>query len=343
MLESFADVAALEEHLSRPTLGVVETLQRLEGDVVVLGAGGKMGPTLARMVRRGLDAAGGRARRVVAVSRFSDVEARGALERHGVATVACDLMDEEAVRRLPDAPLVIHMTGQKFGTTDAPERTWAVNTLAPAIAARRYGRSRFVLFSTGCVYPLVPVTGPGADESTPLTPLGEYANACVARERIVAYEASRSGMPLLHFRLCYAVEPRYGVIHDVARAVAIGKPVDLGMGFVHVVWQRDASARAIQSLALAGSPPVALNVTGVERVSIRWLAERCGERLGRMPVYCGAEGTEAWLWDARRAEALFGAPETTTEEGVAMVCDWIDRGGASLGRPTHFEVRDGAF
>jgi hypothetical protein len=151
-------------------------------------------------------------------------------------------------------------------------------------------------------------------------------------------------MPLLQFRLCYAVEPRYGVIHDVARAVAIGKPVDLGMGFVHVVWQRDASARAIQSLAMAGSPPVALNVTGVERVSIRWLAERCGERLGLTPVYCcGAEGMEAWLWDARRAEALFGPPETTTEEAVAMVCDWISRGGASLGRPTHFEVRDGAF
>lgn len=343
MLESFADVEALEEHLSRPTLGVVETFQRLEGDVVILGAGGKMGPTLSRMVRRGLDAAGGRARRVVAVSRFSDPQAKLALERHGVATVACDLMDEEAVRRLPEAPLVIHMTGQKFGTTDAPERTWAVNTLAPAIAARRYGRSRFVLFSTGCVYPLLPVTGPGADESTPLTPLGEYANACVARERIVAFEASRSGMPLLHFRLCYAVEPRYGVIHDVARAVAIGKPVDLGMGYVHLIWQRDASARAIQSLALAGSPPVALNVTGLERVPIRWLAERCGERLGRAPVYSGVEGSEAWLWDARVSERHFGPPEATTEEAVAMVCDWIGRGGASLGRPTHFEVRDGAF
>ena len=343
MLESFADIEALEEHLSRPTLGVVETLARLDGDVVILGAGGKMGPTLARMVRRGLDAAGGRGRRVTAVSRFSDSEAKGALERHDVATVACDLMDEDAVRRLPDAPLVIHMTGQKFGTTDAPERTWAVNTLAPAIAARRYGRSRFVLFSTGCVYPLLPVAGPGADESTPLTPLGEYANACVARERVVAYEALASGMPLLHFRLCYAVEPRYGVIHDVARAVAAGKPVDVGMGFVSFVWQRDASARAIQSLALAGSPPLALNVTGLERVPIRALAALCGERLGRTPVYSGTEGTEAWLWDARACQRHFGPPETTTDEAVAMVCDWISRGGPSLGRPTHFEVRDGAF
>ena len=343
MLESFADVEALEEHLSRPTSGVVETLRRLPGDVVILGAGGKMGPTLARMVRRGLDAAGGGARRVTAVSRFSDARARGGLEAHGVVTVACDLMDEEAVRRLPEAPLVIHMTGQKFGTSDAPERTWAVNTLAPAIAARRYRGSRFVLFSTGCVYPLVPVTGPGADESTPLTPLGEYANACVARERVVAYEALAAGMPLLQFRLCYAVEPRYGVIHDVARAVADGKPVDLGMGSVHLIWQRDASARAIQGLQLATNPPMALNVTGVERVSVRWLAERCGERLGRVPTFTGTEGEAAWLWDARACERHFGPPETTTDEAVAMVCDWIAHGGASLGKPTHFEVRDGAF
>jgi nucleoside-diphosphate-sugar epimerase len=343
MQESFADVEALEDHLSRPTPAVVETFQRLEGNVVILGAGGKMGPTLARMVRRGLDACGGQARRVVAVSRFSDRRAAEALERHGVRTMACDLMDEAAVRNLPDAALVIHMTGQKFGTTDAPERTWAINTLAPAIAARRYRRSRFVLFSTGCVYPLLPVSGPGADESTPLTPFGEYANSCVARERVVAYEALASGMPLLHFRLCYAVEPRYGVIHDVARQVADGMPVDLRMGFVNVIWQRDASARAIQSLALAGSPPVALNVTGIDRVSIRWLAERCGELLGRTPTFSGAEGTEAWLWDARACQRHFGPPETTTDEAVRMVCEWIRRGGGSLGRPTHFEVRDGAF
>ena len=343
MHELFADVDALEEHLSRPTPAVVAALSRLDGDVVVLGAGGKMGPTLARMVRRGLDAAGKESRRVTAVSRFSDRRAAESLERHGVGTIACDLMDERAVARLPDAPLVIHMTGQKFGTTSAPERTWAVNTLAPAIAARRYARARFVLFSTGCVYALVPVTGPGADESATLTPLGEYANACVARERVVAYEASSSGMPLLHFRLCYAVEPRYGVIHDVARRVAAGEPIDVGMGYVHVIWQRDASALAIRALEATTSPPAALNVTGVERVSIRALAEACGERLGRWPVVVGSEAAEAWLWDARACEARFGPPETSTAEAIDMVCAWIARGGESLGKPTHFEVRDGAF
>ena len=343
MHESFADVDALEEHLSRPTPEVVAALSRLDGDVVVLGAGGKMGPTLARMVRRGLDAAGNGSRRVTAVSRFSSAHARAVLERHGVATVPCDLMDERAVARLPDAQLVIHMTGQKFGTSAAPERTWAVNTLAPALAARRYARARFVLFSTGCVYALVPVTGRGADESAALTPLGEYANACVARERVVAYEALLSGMPLIQFRLCYAVEPRYGVIHDVARRVAAGEPVDVGMGYVHVIWQRDASAVAIRALEAATAPPAALNVTGVDRVSIRALAEACGERLGRRPVFVGSEAAEAWLWDARACEARFGPPETSTAEAIDMVCAWIGRGGESLGKPTHFEVRDGAF
>lgn len=343
MFESFSDVEALEEHLSRPTQGAIDALGGLAGDVVVLGAGGKMGPTLSRMARRALDAAGKTGARVTAVSRFSSVAARESLERHGVRTVACDLLDPAAVQGLPDAGLVLHMTGQKFGTHDAPERTWAVNTLAPAHALRRYAGSRIVLFSTGCVYPLVPVSGPGADESAPLEPPGEYANACVARERVASWLALGSPTPLLLFRLCYAVEPRYGVIHDVARKVAAGEPVDLSMGFVNLIWQRDASARALQGLAVAGCPPVALNVTGCDRPSVRALAERCGELLGRLPRFTGAEGSEAWLWDAARAEALFGPPETTTDEAVRMTCDWIARGGVSLGKPTKFEVRDGRY
>lgn len=343
MLESFADVDALEEHLSRPTRGVVEALRGLHGDVVVLGAGGKMGPTLARMARRALDAAGRGGARVTAVSRFSNSAARDALHRHGVETVSCDLLDPTAVERLPDAGLVLHMTGQKFGTADAPERTWAVNTLAPTWAMRRYARSRVVLFSTGCVYPLVPVNGPGADETAPLEPPGEYANACVARERVASWLALESRTPLLLFRLCYAVEPRYGVIHDIARKVAAGEPVDLSMGFVNLIWQRDANARALTCLGLAGSPPVALNVTGCDRPSVRALAERCGDLLGNTPRFTGGEGAVAWLWDARRCEARFGPPETTTDEAVRMTCDWIARGGASLGKPTKFEVRDGRY
>ena len=343
MLESFPDAEALEEHLSRPTRGVVETLGRLDGDVIVLGAGGKMGPTLARMARRALDAAGRGGARVTAVSRFSNTRAREALERHGVATVSCDLMDPAAVERLPDAGLVLHMTGQKFGTADAPERTWAVNTLAPAYAMRRYAGSRVVLFSTGCVYALVPADSPGAAEDAALEPPGEYANACVARERVASWLAIESSTPLVLFRLCYAVEPRYGVIHDVARKVLAGEPVDCSMGFANVIWQRDAAARAIECLGLAASPAVPLNVTGCDRVGIRALARRCGELLGKTPTFAGTEGAECWLWDARRCEALFGPPETSTDEAVRMVCAWIARGGESLGKPTKFEVRDGRY
>ena len=343
MIESFADVDALEEHLSRPTLGAVGVLRGLDGDVVVLGAGGKMGPTLARMARRALDAAGRGGARVTAVSRFSNPAAREALERHGVETVACDLLDPAAVEKLPDAGLVLHMTGQKFGTADAPERTWAVNTLAPTWALRRYAGARVVLFSTGCVYPLLPVSGPGADESTPLEPPGEYANACVARERVAGWLAGEAATPLVLFRLCYSVEPRYGVIHDIARKVAEGKPVDLSMGFVNLIWQRDANARALQCLGLAGCPPVALNVTGCDRPSVRALAARCGELLGIEPVFTGTEGGVAWIWDARRCEARFGPPETTTDEAVRMICEWIARRGESLGKPTKFEVRDGRY
>ncbi len=343
MHETFADVAALDEHLARPTAAAVEALARLDGDVVVLGAGGKMGPALARMVRRGLDAAGLTARRVTAVSGFSDRAKAAALERDRVATVACDLMDRDAVARLPDAGLVLHLTGQKFGTGSDPARTWAVNTLAPAAALDRYAGARIVLFSTGCVYPLVPADGPGADEATRLEPAGEYANAAVARERVAGFLAARSATPLLLFRLCYAVEPRYGVIHDVARRVAAGEPVDVRMGWVNLIWQRDAAALAIRCLEAAAVPPAALNVTGLERLSVRALAERCGALLGRRPVFAGAEAPQAWLWDARACHARFGPPETTADEAVRMVCAWVARGGESFGKPTKFEVLDGRF
>jgi len=343
MHETLADTAALEEHLSRPTAAAVETLRRLDGDVVILGAGGKMGSTAACMVRRALDLAGGRARRVTAVSRFTDRAKAEALEAAGVATVSCDLLDRAAVAGLPDAGLVLHLTGQKFGTGGDPGRTWAVNTLAPAAAIERYAGARIVLFSTGCVYPLVPVAGPGAAEDAPLEPPGEYANAAVARERVSSFLAGRLATPLLLYRLCYSLEPRYGVIHDVARRVAAGEPVDLGMGWVHVIWQRDAVAIAIRCLEHAAVPAVPLNVTGIERVSVRRLAERCGECLGRTPTFVGREAAEAWLWDATRCRELFGPPETTTDEALRMVCEWIARGGESLGKPTHFEVRDGRY
>ena len=333
----------LEDELSRPTDGVLNTLREVDGDMIVLGAGGKIGPTLARMLRRGLDAIGHKHRRVMAVSRFSSASAAAGLERHGVETIACDLLDHEAVEALPDSPNVIFMAGQKFGTSDSPELTWVLNTLVPANVAARYSKSRHVVFSTGCVYPLVPADGPGAGEDHALGPPGEYANSCVGRERVYTHFARQHATRTLLFRLCYAIDLRYGVLSDVATKVAQGQPVDVTMGAANVIWQGDANARAIQCLAHAASPPVALNITGLERVSIRWLARRFGELLGRTPIFAGNEGPTAWLWNAARSYELFGPPAVSLEEMIEATARWVRQGGQTLGKPTHFETVDGRF
>jgi len=343
MMTPLHTVEELEERLSRPTPGVLETLRSLSGDLVILGAGGKMGPTLARMARRALDQLEQPTRRVIAVSRFATPPARKSLEQHGVETLACDLADRDAVAKLPEAPLVIFMAGQKFGTSAAPERTWVMNTLVPAIVAERFARSRLVVFSTGCVYPLVPVAGPGAREEHPLGPPGEYASSCVGRERIFTHFANRFGTPLVLFRLCYAIDLRYGVLCDLVQQVAHGRPVDLEMGATHVIWQGDANARAIQSLALAATPPLPLNVTGLERIPIRWLAEQIGARLGRPPAFSGQPSPTAWLWDASRSYELFGPPTVSLEEMLDATVAWHQQGGAILGKPTHFESTSGQF
>jgi nucleoside-diphosphate-sugar epimerase len=336
-------VEDLEDELSRPTPGVHDALKSFEGDVLVLGAGGKMGPTLARMVRRGLDAIGHTARRVIAVSRFSSPAAAAGLRAHGVETVACDLLDRDAVAALPDAANLIFMAGQKFGTSDTPEVTWAMNTLVPAHVADRYRSSRTVVFSTGCVYPLSAVDGHGSHEDDPLGPPGDYANSCVGRERVFEFFAKRHGTPAVMYRLSYAIDLRYGVLCDVATKVARGLPVDVTMPAANVIWQGDANARAIQCLTQTASPPAALNVTGLEPISIRWLAGQFGNRLGRPPVITGTEAASAWLFDARRSYDWFGPPTVGIDEMIDAQAEWVRHDGATLGKPTHFEVRDGQF
>ena len=335
--------AALEDQLSQPTQGVLDTLRALPGDVLVLGAGGKMGPTLARMVRRGLDEIGDKQRRVIAVSRFSSAAAARGLREHGVEIIACDLLDRAAVQALPEAANVIFMAGQKFGTSDAPELTWVMNTLVPAAVAERYRHSRIVVFSTGCVYPLVAMDGAGAHEDDALGPPGDYANSCVGRERVFSHFAKQHGTSALMYRLSYAIDLRYGVLLDVAQKVAQGLPVDVTMPAANVIWQGDANARAIQCLARTASPPVALNVTGLERVSIRWLAQRFGQALGRTPIITGEEARTAWLFDATRSYEWFGPPTVSVEEMIEATARWVQHGGDTLGKPTHFEVRDGQF
>jgi nucleoside-diphosphate-sugar epimerase len=338
-----ADEDALEELLSRPTARLVESLAAFEGDLIVLGAGGKMGPTLARMARRGLDAAGRRGQRVYGVARFSEAGLREKLEAEGVIPLRCDLMDRDQLATLPEAPNVLFMAGHKFGTSDAPDTTWALNSYLPGLVAERYPESRIVAFSTGCVYQNAGVDSGGSREEDPLEPLGEYANSCVGRERILGHFSRKNGTPVVLFRLNYAIDLRYGVLVDVARKVLAGEPVDVTMGYVNVIWQGDANARALQCFPLAASPAFAVNVTGSEAVSVRELARRFGERFGREPRITGQEAETALLANASRARELFGEPETSLEQMIDWVAAWLQGGGRLLGKPTHFETRDGRY
>jgi nucleoside-diphosphate-sugar epimerase len=337
----------LDELLSLPREATVEALRQASGDVVILGAGGKMGPTLARMARRAAiaaDAAGGtRQRRVIAVSRFTSPSAADSLQRSGVETISCDLLDPEAVAKLPDAPNVIFMAGQKFGTSDAPSRTWMMNVVLPAYCARRYASARIVAFSTGNVYPLMRVGGRGATEMTPPGPIGEYAASCLGRERVFEFAAASQGTRVAIVRLNYAIDLRYGVLTDIAVRIMTGEPIPITMGHVNVIWQGDANRAALELLPLADAPPLVLNVTGAETNSVRALAEELAARLGRPARFEGTEARDALLSDTSRFRELIGPPEMPIATMLDWVADWVRNGRPLLGKPTHFETRDGAF
>ena len=336
------DEALLEAELAVPTEAERDALRAIEGDLLILGAGGKMGPSLARLACLGSRDAGVR-RRVIAVARFSTPGLREALERDGIETIAADLFDRAALLALPDAPNVVYMAGQKFGTTGQEARTWAVNALLPGLVAERFARSRIVTFSTGNVYPLTPAEGPGPDEDGAVGPVGEYAQSALARERVLTFLAERQGTPMALLRLNYAIEPRYGVLRDIADRVWAGRPVELAMGWVNVIWQRDANGIALRALAHCAVPPLVLNVTGRPAFGVRWLAQQFGARWGRQPMFAGVEGATALLSNAAKMEALFGRPSVGIEEMIDRVARWVERGGRSLGKPTGFEQRDGRF
>lgn len=334
-------VEELEELLSQPTEGVLEALHQTPGDIVVLGAGGKMGPTLTRMARRALDALG-RPDAVIAVSRFSSDKTRRALEQARIRTIRCDLTRADDVAKLPDAANVVHLTGQKFGTAGAPGETWMTNVVAPGLAASRYTESRIVALSTGNVYSFVPTRGRGSRESDALAPAGEYAWSCLARERVLERAALR-GTPVALVRLNYANDLRYGVITDLAMRVKRGEPIPLDTPCVNVIWQGDANARVLQCLPLAAAPPFVLNVTGAEKLYVRAVATSLGAMLQREPVFTGEESADALLSDASLATDLFGAPIVTWEMLVAWTAEWVNRGMPLLGKPTQFEARDGVY
>jgi nucleoside-diphosphate-sugar epimerase len=333
------NAAELDEVLSTPRAETIDALRECPGDVVILGAGGKMGPTLARMVKR----AAPDDRRVIAVSRWSSGSAQRALNDAGVETIACDLLDREEVAKLPDAPNVIFMAGQKFGTATAPAMTWAMNTIVPTNCAERYKSSRIVAFSTGNVYPLTPVERGGSREDDPVAPIGEYAASCVGRERVFELYAERHGTKVTLFRLNYAIDLRYGVLVDLASRVLHGEPVPVDMGYVNVIWQGDASRIAIESVTRAASPPFVVNVTGSETVRVRTVAEWFGKRFGKTVEITGTEGPDALLSNTERMRQAFAPPAVPLEQMLEWVADWVKSGGSLLGKPTKFEARDGRF
>jgi nucleoside-diphosphate-sugar epimerase len=340
--ERIETVEALDEVMTRPQPALIEFIQTRPSPLLILGAGGKMGPTLAVLARRAADAAG-HALDVIAVSRFSNTRSRLWLEAHGVQTLACDLFDRESLRTLPDAENVIYLVGLKFGTSSNPAATWAANTLIPANVAERYPLARIAALSTGNVYPLAPVNSTGWTESAALTPLGEYANSAVARERIFEYESAQHGTPITLVRLSYALDLRYGVLVDIAQKVFAGHPVNLTSGYVNCIWQGDANDRVIRSLTLASSPPTALNLTGSDVVSVRATAAHFGELMDRPVQFTGHETDTALLSDTTLLRSQLGDPKTPLEAVIHWTADWIMHGGYILNKPTHFEVRDGAF
>jgi nucleoside-diphosphate-sugar epimerase len=339
---SVPNEVALEDMLSQPTEAVVEACQRLKGDVIVLGVGGKMGPSLARMVRRASDLAGVR-RRVLGVSRFGSGDLESRLEADGIVTYRCDLLDESAVDQLPDAANVIYLAGMKFGARGQEARTWAMNAYVPALVCRRYRHSKFVSFSSGNVYGLAPVAGGGSKETDAPAPVGEYAMSCLGRERIFDHFSRAWNIPVVLIRLNYACELRYGVLVDIAVKIAAGQPVDTTMGYFNTIWQGDAHGMAVQSFALAASPPLTLNLTGPELLSIREVGTELAKRMDKPVTFIGSESSTAILSDASTAIKRFGPPRVSADLLMDWIADWVKRGGQSLNKPTHFEIRDGVF
>ncbi|MBY0338254.1 MAG: NAD-dependent epimerase/dehydratase family protein [Acetobacteraceae bacterium] len=332
------DEATLEEVLSRPDPALVADLAAVPGDLLVLGAAGKMGPTLCRLAKRADPG-----RRVIAVARWSEPGLRERMEGWGVECLAADLSDAAALRALPDAPHVVFMAARKFGSTGNEPLTWAMNVLLPAMVAERWAGSRIVFFSTGNVLPLVPVGSGGADEATVPAPVGEYAASCLGRERVFQHAAATRGTPSFGIRLNYAIDLRYGVLHDLALKLRDGRPVPLAMGHANVIWQGDANAWALRALRRADATCPILNVTGPETLSIRWAAAQLAARMGVEPVFEGEEAPTALLSNAGRAFAAFGYPRVPVATLFDWVADWVRGGGRSLGKATKFEVRDGRF
>ncbi len=342
MNTTIASVEELDDLLSEPSNGAIDTMRRLDGDLILLGVAGKMGPTLARMARRATEAAGVK-RRIIGVSRFSTSKHENELHQCGVETIRCDLLNEDSIHQLPDAQNVIYLAGMKFGSTGQESLTWAMNTHLPALVCRKYRNSRIVAFSTGNVYGLVPITKGGSVETDKPNPVGEYAMSCLGRERMFEHFSSTLNIPIAIVRLNYACEMRYGVLVDLAQKIQAGQEIDLGMGWLNTLWQGDANSYTLQCFDHVATPPFYLNMTGPELLNVREICEKLAVLLGKEPLFTGTATETALLNNANRSFSLFGRPRVQSDQLLKWVADWISRGGSSLGKPTHFESRDGKF
>jgi len=338
----FYDVQQVENALSEPTDEVIATMRKMKGDMIILGVGGKMGLTIARMAKRSSDAAGIK-RRIIGVSRFSSGDVESRLQTHGIETVRCDLLDGKQVDKLPEAPNVLYMAAQKFGTTGDQPTTWAINTGVPMLVGRRYGRSRIVVFSSGNVYPLTPIRNGGSVETDEVQPIGEYANSVLGRERIFDYYSRELGSPTALIRLFYSHDMRYGVLVDMAEYVWNEKPIDLSMGHVNVIWQRDANAMTLRAFDHVSVPSAIFNVVGDEVVSVREACNKFGQIMGKKPRFVGEEAENALLGNGKASFELIGRPTVAADEMIQCIADWIMQSGESFEKPTHFQTRDGKF
>ena len=323
--------------MSTPSQALLTDMQRIEGDIMVLGAAGKMGPTLARMAKRA-----GPNKRIIAVARFTDAEALHKLKTQGIECIQTDLLNQDSLNALPDVSNIIYMAGRKFGSQGSEWLTWAMNAYLPAMVAQRFKQSKISVFSTACVYPFVSTDGYGAVESVAPKPVGEYANSCVARERMFEHFSNALHTPGCLLRLSYAIDMRYGVLHDLARSLIQQQDISLSMGHANIIWQGEANEIAIRSLLHCQQPTQAINLSGPV-ISIRTAALGLAQRLGVNAKFAGTEASTAWLVDCTRMNTLFGAPSVSLDTMLDWTAAWAQQGKASLGKPTHFEVRDGNY